>query len=447
MASQIHKLPSLPGVSCCCTILLLICYPLCCSGDSNQNYYNAYTLNSPFKQTDGFPFLGNSSSSTRMMSGSSGGLGSYMETNHPTYDLSDNGWFFFFQPIFLWKYKEDGMGIDEASFNFEFTMSIYQPKNQTKANSSLVFAIYPSLDDYFRYPVSFLPNGSSDRTSSRTSDGTSSSTLAGSHVSAQISTVYGTASDPRNISFVQIDIVESPGNSSVGSNYSVWINYNHVEHRMSVSVDAIKGTPSTATANAILNFKDIMPPSTASFGFYSSMGQLLQLGEWSLTAERLPYSYSVNSEPQGKPKGNGNIILFSVLGSAAAVAITAAVAYIYFNSKYRRWKNEQDRLAKTMQRLPGVPTQVDYADIRRATKNFHETMKLGKGGFGAVYRCTLPAASLRTGQGIEVAVKKFMRDVEDQRYDDFLAEVSIINRLRHKNIVPLVGEYLAILYS
>ena len=42
---------------------------------------------------------------------------------------------------------------------------------------------------------------------------------------------------------------------------------------------------------------------------------------------------------------------------------------------------------------------------------------------------------------MEVAVKKFTRDVEDQRYDDFLAEVSIINRLRHKNIVPLVGEY------
>lgn len=93
-----------------------------------------------------------------------------------------------------------------------------------------------------------------------------------------------------------------------------------------------------------------------------------------------------------------------------------------------------------MQRLPGVPTQVDYADIRKATKNFHDTTKLGKGGFGAVYLCTLPAASLRTGRGMEVAVKKFMRDVEDQRYDDFLAEVSIINRLRHKNIVPLVGE-------
>ena len=69
-------------------------------------------------------------------------------------------------------------------------------------------------------------------------------------------------------------------------------------------------------------------------------------------------------------------------------------------------------------------------------------MKLGKGGFGAVYRCTIPAAASRTGRAMEVAVKKFMREVEDRRYNDFLAEVRIINRLRHKNIVPLVGEYL-----
>ena len=41
---------------------------------------------------------------------------------------------------------------------------------------------------------------------------------------------------------------------------------------------------------------------------------------------------------------------------------------------------------------------------------------------------------------MDIAVKRFTRDVRNRRYDDFLAEVSIINRLRHKNIVPLIGE-------
>jgi len=449
MVSQIHNKLPFPGIPCFCTILLLLGSPLCCSGGSNQqNYFEPYTLGSTFKETDGLLFFPNSSSTVSSGRRVPLGLGSYMETDDPAFNLSANGWFFILQPIFLWKYRDyPGTGLNEASFNFRFTMSI----NQTKAaDSSLAFVIHPTVADYlgYPYPMPFppIPNEASDSDSDSDSNHTSSTVSgSGSHVSAQISTVYGTtASDPRNISLVQI-AMESPGNSSLRSNFglSVSIDYDHVMHRMSVSVDAVNGTPSTATANAIIKMSDIMP-ITASFGFYSSMGQLLQLDSWSLTAERLPYSVPLlHLFPQvGAPtKGNRNIILFSVLGSAAAVAVTAAAAYLYFNSKYRRWKKEQDKLAKTMQRLPGVPTQVDYADIKRATKNFHETMKLGKGGFGAVYRCTLPAASLRRGRGMEVAVKKFMRDVEDQRYDDFLAEVSIINRLRHKNIVPLVGEY------
>jgi interleukin-1 receptor-associated kinase 1 len=351
-------------------------------------------------------------------------------------NLSDHGWFFIPPTIFLWKYtyRDDVVSFHEASFNINFTMSIYQPK------TSLVLAIQPSLYDplgYIRHPISSPPIG----TSSHTSSSSSNSTVAGGHVSAQTTTVYGTINDPRNACLVQIDI-ESPGSSSggLGSRYSVRIDYDHIQHSISVSIDATQaGTPSTATTNGVPKVSSILP-QYASLGFYSTMGQLLQLDAWSLTAERLPYSYSYPS--QGKPKGNnGNtIILSSVLGSAAAVAITATVVYVYFNSKYRKWMKEQDKLAKTMQRLPGVPTQVNYADIRKATKNFHATMMLGKGGFGAVYRCTLPASSLRTGRGMEVAIKKFMRDVEDRRYNDFLAEVSIINRLRHKNIVPLVGE-------
>ncbi|GJN12684.1 hypothetical protein PR202_ga30986 [Eleusine coracana subsp. coracana] len=109
-----------------------------------------------------------------------------------------------------------------------------------------------------------------------------------------------------------------------------------------------------------------------------------------------------------------------------ANATAASLAFVEVNW-VRRWKKEQDKLAKIMQDLPGVPTKIEFTDIKRATRNFHDTMKLGKGGFGAVYRCTLPASASRTGEPMEVAVNKF------------LAEVSIINRLRHKNIVPLLG--------
>ncbi|KAI4986213.1 hypothetical protein ZWY2020_018843 [Hordeum vulgare] len=95
-----------------------------------------------------------------------------------------------------------------------------------------------------------------------------------------------------------------------------------------------------------------------------------------------------------------------------------------------QWRKDLDQLARSMECLPGVPTKIDFSDIKKATGNFHEAMK-----------CTLPftASNSKTERPMDVAVKRFTRDVQERRYDDFLAEVSIINRLRHKNIVPLVG--------
>nr|CAB3456443.1 unnamed protein product [Digitaria exilis] len=207
---------------------------------------------------------------------------------------------------------------------------------------------------------------------------------------------------------------------------------------MLVYADAGEGTtkPANAIANKARLNRPWMKKESASFGFFSSMGQLLQLHTWnSTTLEQL--RLFCPGLPRSHHQIQWAIALSSVLGSTAAAAITGTI--VYFNSKFRRWKREQEKLVKTMQNLPGVPTQVDYSEIRKATRNFHGTMKLGKGGFGAVYRCKLPAAASRTGQAMEVAVKKFLREVEHRRYDDFLAEVSIINRLRHKNIVPLIG--------
>ncbi|KAJ1255076.1 hypothetical protein BS78_K292600 [Paspalum vaginatum] len=185
------------------------------------------------------------------------------------------------------------------------------------------------------------------------------------------------------------------------------------------------------SGNKALNFSDISSPY-GLFSFASSMGQLFQLHTWNSTVE------SESDELGSKNKGTTTtIILCSVLGSAGATVATAVVVlYCYFNSKYRGWKKELDQLAKSMQRLPGVPTQFSFSDIQRATNNFHEATKLGRGGFGTVYKCSLPAR--KKGEVLEVAVKKFSRD-DNRRYEDFLAEVSVINRLRHKNIIPLIG--------
>ncbi|XP_037446912.1 U-box domain-containing protein 34-like [Triticum urartu] len=69
-------------------------------------------------------------------------------------------------------------------------------------------------------------------------------------------------------------------------------------------------------------------------------------------------------------------------------------------------------------------------EIELATGNFSEARKIGEGGYGNVYRCTL--------DHIEVAVKIIQQDSTDKT-DEFLKEVEILSQLHHPNLVLLIG--------
>ncbi|XP_040381227.1 L-type lectin-domain containing receptor kinase SIT2-like [Oryza brachyantha] len=78
------------------------------------------------------------------------------------------------------------------------------------------------------------------------------------------------------------------------------------------------------------------------------------------------------------------------------------------------------------------PHRFAYKDLVRATRGFDGKRLLGVGGFGRVYRGVLPVS--RT----EVAVKVVSHDAK-QGMRQFIAEVVSIGRLRHRNVVPLLG--------
>lgn len=70
-------------------------------------------------------------------------------------------------------------------------------------------------------------------------------------------------------------------------------------------------------------------------------------------------------------------------------------------------------------------------EIERATDNFDNMKILGEGGFGCVYKGILD-------NGTEVAVKILKRD-DRQGSREFLAEVEMLSRLHHRNLVKLIG--------
>ncbi|KAL2898927.1 L-type lectin-domain containing receptor kinase IV.2 [Bienertia sinuspersici] len=79
-----------------------------------------------------------------------------------------------------------------------------------------------------------------------------------------------------------------------------------------------------------------------------------------------------------------------------------------------------------------TPNRFSYKDLSLATKNFHESKILGVGGFGKVYKGILPST------GDQIAVKRISHNSK-QGMKEFVAEISSMRRLRHRNLVPLLG--------
>jgi len=72
-----------------------------------------------------------------------------------------------------------------------------------------------------------------------------------------------------------------------------------------------------------------------------------------------------------------------------------------------------------------------FAELEKATDKFSSKRILGEGGFGRVYLGSIE-------DGTEVAFKLLTRD--NQNGDrEFVAEVEMLSRLHHRNLVKLIG--------
>ncbi|XP_023743326.1 uncharacterized protein LOC111891500 [Lactuca sativa] len=72
------------------------------------------------------------------------------------------------------------------------------------------------------------------------------------------------------------------------------------------------------------------------------------------------------------------------------------------------------------------------SEIQSATQNFDEALVIGQGGFGKVYKCS------KIGSITEVAVKR-LHSMSNQGANEFESEVKVLSKLRHGNLVSLIG--------
>ncbi|WOK97971.1 systemin receptor [Canna indica] len=75
--------------------------------------------------------------------------------------------------------------------------------------------------------------------------------------------------------------------------------------------------------------------------------------------------------------------------------------------------------------------KLSFADLVEATNGFHNDSLIGSGGFGDVYKAQLKDGSI-------VAIKKLIH-VSGQADREFTAEMETIGKIKHRNLVPLLG--------
>nr|GMC63975.1 probable L-type lectin-domain containing receptor kinase S.5 [Ipomoea batatas] len=162
--------------------------------------------------------------------------------------------------------------------------------------------------------------------------------------------------------------------------------------------------------------------------------------EYSGTAKVLEVYIAKQEEKSGqtKPKPGSPILTLELdirdyLNQESYFGFSASNGAGYqLNLQKKRKLRNPSLILGALKSLPGTPREFKFKELKKATENFGEKNKLGQGGYGVVYKGWL------AGEGLEIAVKWFSREsIKGQ--GDFLAELSIINRLRHKHLVKLLG--------
>ncbi|XP_023771591.1 U-box domain-containing protein 33 isoform X1 [Lactuca sativa] len=75
-------------------------------------------------------------------------------------------------------------------------------------------------------------------------------------------------------------------------------------------------------------------------------------------------------------------------------------------------------------------TEFSFEEIKDATCNFDQSLKIGEGGYGSIFRVSL--------RHTEVAIK-MLHSHSLQGPSEFQQEVSVLSKLRHPNLVTLIG--------
>ncbi|KAG8649343.1 L-type lectin-domain containing receptor kinase S.4 isoform X1 [Manihot esculenta] len=340
-----------------------------------------------------------------------------------------------------------------------FYSSPFQFKNSTNGkafsfSTSFAFAIVPEYPKLGGHGLAFTISTSKDLKALPSQYlGLLNSTDLGNFtnhlLAVEFDTVQDFEFDDINDNHVGIDINSLKSNASAPAEYYtdnstklglnlkgrypilVWIDYDSVENLLNVTISPTSKKPRLP----ILTFPIDLSPIFKEYmyvGFSASTGLLASshnLLGWSFKmngqAPALDLS-SLPSLPAGPRKKHMGLTIAVAVSSVFLAIIALAVASFYVIRKIKNTEIIEDW------ELEIGPHRYSYEELKQATNSFSDKELLGQGGFGQVFKGTLP------GSKTQVAVKRISNDSK-QGLREFVSEIGSVGRLRHRNLAQLLG--------
>lgn len=197
---------------------------------------------------------------------------------------------------------------------------------------------------------------------------------------------------------------------------------------LNVSFNNLSGTipvnGDSGACDSIRGNKFLLPCSSASL-LVSSVP----------THAPLPYA-SLALGRSGKGRHALNSIVIASVTSACAIVLVVAVTFLLscFGKRYLATSSGSQSGRKDVVTFTNIGVQLTYENVVRATGNFSVGNLIGTGGFGSTYKAEL------NPPGLLLAVKRLSVG-RFQGIQQFDAEIITLGRIRHQNLVTLIGYY------
>ncbi|KFK32237.1 hypothetical protein AALP_AA6G215600 [Arabis alpina] len=233
------------------------------------------------------------------------------------------------------------------------------------------------------------------------------------------------------------DGVFKPLKLNDGRNYQVWIDYRDFVINVTIQV-AGEIRPKVPLISKSLNLSSVLEDEMF-VGFTAATGRLVQshmILAWSFSNSNFTFSdglittglpsFVIPKESIVKSKWFVAVLVL------VCFLVVGFVGFVVFVVVRKRLEKARKRALMEDWEMEYWPHRITYEEIESGTKGFDEKNVIGIGGNGKVYK------GLLQGGVVEVAVKRISQESSDGMRE-FVAEISSLGRLKHRNLVTLRG--------